>query len=114
MKERIAAKSATQGFPRSRLPELSPEEIELIKGTSDFFGLNHYTISILYRNESVYNLYEVPSMYDDQEIASYQPAEFKPSATDWLKVSTNTYYFWIREWWCKSANWADMFVFHSS
>lgn len=32
MIKRIAEKSAEQGFPRSRLPELSQEEIDFIKG----------------------------------------------------------------------------------
>ncbi|CAG9119619.1 unnamed protein product [Plutella xylostella] len=40
--ERIAEKSAQQGFPRSRLPEFTDEEREYIRGTSDFFGINHY------------------------------------------------------------------------
>lgn len=93
MKERVATKSATQGFPRSRLPELSPEEVELIRGTSDFFGLNHYTTSMVYRNESVYTMHPVPSMYDDLETASYQPAEWKSSAADWLKVRIHILYF---------------------
>ncbi|XP_026324190.1 myrosinase 1-like [Hyposmocoma kahamanoa] len=85
IKEKVAAKSAAQGFPRSRLPELSPEEIDLIKGTSDFFGLNHYSTNFIYRNESVYNMYDAPSLYDDQDIAIYKLAEWKSSAADWLK-----------------------------
>lgn len=92
MKERVAAKSAAQGFARSRLPELSSEEVDLIRGTSDFFGLNHYTTSILYRNESVYTFYEVPSMYDDLETASYALPEWKSSAADWLKVLIHIFY----------------------
>lgn len=92
MKERVAAKSAAQGFARSRLPELSAEEVELIRGTSDFFGLNHYTTSIVYRNESVYTMHDVPSMLDDQEVASYQRAEWKSSEADWLKVSVPSFY----------------------
>ncbi|XP_021203635.1 myrosinase 1 isoform X1 [Bombyx mori] len=35
--------SSKEGFPRSRLPPLSKHEVEFIRGTNDFFGLNYYT-----------------------------------------------------------------------
>ncbi|CAH0726023.1 unnamed protein product, partial [Brenthis ino] len=72
VKERIALKSAAQGFPRSRLPEFTPEEIELILGSSDFFALNHYSTHYVYRNETVLNAYEEPSYEDDLQVLSYQ------------------------------------------
>ncbi|GBP05950.1 Myrosinase 1 [Eumeta japonica] len=72
MKEKIAAKSEKQGYPRSRLPEFTPEEIEYVRGSADFFGLNHYTTEIVYRNESVYGIRPVPSYYDDLETGFYQ------------------------------------------
>ncbi|XP_028155804.1 myrosinase 1-like [Ostrinia furnacalis] len=75
MKERIAAKSAEQGFFRSRLPAFSPEEVEYIRGSSDFFGLNHYTTYYVYRNESSTN-FAVPSFEDDIGADRYQLQEW--------------------------------------
>ncbi|CAK1544189.1 unnamed protein product [Leptosia nina] len=86
MKERIAAKSAEQGFFRSRLPDLSPQEVELIRGTSDFFGINHYTTTLVYRNDSVQGYHNSPSYYDDVGIISYQPETWESTRASWLKV----------------------------
>lgn len=86
MKEKIAAKSAEQGFFRSRLPEFTPEEVEYVKGTSDFFGLNHYSTNLVYRNESVVGLYDIPSFYDDLGNVHYQPADWEQAASGFLKV----------------------------
>ncbi|CAG9566620.1 unnamed protein product [Danaus chrysippus] len=85
VKERIAMKSKEQGFPRSRLPQFTPEEVDLIKGSSDFFGLNHYTTNIVYRNESVNGYYSSPSFSDDVEVISYQEDSWDSGASVWLK-----------------------------
>ncbi|XP_072937020.1 myrosinase 1-like [Epargyreus clarus] len=77
MKKRIASKSASQGFPRSRLPEFTPEEMEYVRGTSDVFGLNHYSTLYVYRNESVFGYYEEPSFNDDLEVLTYQDPEWQ-------------------------------------
>lgn len=76
MKEKVAAKSAAQGFARSRLPEFTPEEVEYVKGSSDYFGLNHYSTNLAYKNESVYGYYDSPSYYDDIEVRLYQKDEW--------------------------------------
>ncbi|XP_049838092.1 myrosinase 1-like [Schistocerca gregaria] len=47
VRQRVAANSKKEGRARSRLPTLSPSEIHLIKGTADFFGLNHYFSSFI-------------------------------------------------------------------
>ncbi|CAK1590862.1 unnamed protein product [Parnassius mnemosyne] len=39
----IAENSRKQGFPRSRLPAFTQEEIEFVKGTYDFYGINYYS-----------------------------------------------------------------------
>uniref|UniRef100_A0A3B3BVB3 Lactase n=1 Tax=Oryzias melastigma TaxID=30732 RepID=A0A3B3BVB3_ORYME len=43
MKRIIRERSLANGLDKSRLPEFTPAEIERIRGTHDFFGLNHYT-----------------------------------------------------------------------
>ncbi|KAI3356505.1 hypothetical protein L3Q82_017710, partial [Scortum barcoo] len=43
MKTIIRKRSLDAGLPESRLPEFTPEELKRIKGTHDYFGLNHYT-----------------------------------------------------------------------
>ncbi|ERL86195.1 hypothetical protein D910_03607 [Dendroctonus ponderosae] len=52
MIERIASRSALEGFARSRLPVFTQEEIEYINGTSDFFGLNSYKVYDVSNSES--------------------------------------------------------------
>ncbi|XP_047096710.1 myrosinase 1-like [Schistocerca piceifrons] len=47
VRQRVAANSKQEGRAKSRLPTLSPSEIHLIKGTADFFGLNHYFSSFI-------------------------------------------------------------------
>uniref|UniRef100_A0A2H1WZM4 SFRICE_030583 n=1 Tax=Spodoptera frugiperda TaxID=7108 RepID=A0A2H1WZM4_SPOFR len=39
----VAKASKKQGFRESRLPAFTEEEIELVRGTYDFFAMNHYT-----------------------------------------------------------------------
>ncbi|XP_047096706.1 myrosinase 1-like [Schistocerca piceifrons] len=46
VKLRVAANSRKEGRTRSRLPTLSPAEVNLIRGTADFFGINHYSFSL--------------------------------------------------------------------
>lgn len=87
MKEKITAKSKVQGFRRSRLPELTPDEVNLIRGSSDFFGLNHYSSNMVYKNESLIGMYEIPSYNDDINVGRYQPNHWKGGASFWLKVS---------------------------
>lgn len=72
MKGIIAYKSAKQGFKRSRLPDFTPEEVEYIRGTSDMFGLNHYSSSYVNTDETIVNNYTVPSRADDIGVYTYK------------------------------------------
>lgn len=48
MIDRIANRSYEEGFRRSRLPVFSSEEVNMIRGTADYLGLNHYSSSDAY------------------------------------------------------------------
>ncbi|XP_059047373.1 myrosinase 1-like [Achroia grisella] len=43
----VTINSEKQGYPRSRLPPFTKHEIDLVRGTFDFFGLNHYTSRLI-------------------------------------------------------------------
>ncbi|XP_022827446.1 myrosinase 1-like [Spodoptera litura] len=80
MIKRIAEKSAEQGFPRSRLPELSQKEIDYIKGTSDFYGFNHYSTKFYTADGYKKGMYSIPS-YDDDIGAVTNYKDYTPAPT---------------------------------
>jgi beta-glucosidase/6-phospho-beta-glucosidase/beta-galactosidase len=88
MKKRIGAKSAEEGFLRSRLPSFTPEEVEYIRGTSDFFGLNHYTTYLVNRNISS-NMYGENLRNPDLGVSIYQLKEWEYSPDSFAAVSFN-------------------------
>ena len=90
LSDRVAAKSAEQGFSRSRLPEFTEEEKAFVRGAHDFFGVNHYTTVMIYALENEQE-FAVPSMMDDINVGYYWDEEWPKSASPWLSVSS----FWI-------------------
>ncbi|CAH2097133.1 unnamed protein product [Euphydryas editha] len=85
LKRNVDTKSAKQGFARSRLPKLSESEVEFIKGTSDFFGLNTYTTKLAYRNASLEGMYAVPSYRDDMGAILVKDDSWPQGASSWLQ-----------------------------
>lgn len=65
MIDRVSNRSKAEGFSKSRLPAFTQEEIAYIKGTSDFFGLNHYKTDTI---EYYYEEPGEPSWTKDAEI----------------------------------------------
>lgn len=84
MIDRIAERSKLQGYESSRLPEFTPEEIEYIKGTSDFFGLNHYSSDIVYYVGEYGE--DTPGFYNDQSTASTVDPNWGTSQASWIHV----------------------------
>ncbi|RZC40245.1 Glyco hydro 1 domain containing protein, partial [Asbolus verrucosus] len=84
MIDRIADRSAKEGFQKSRLPEFTSAEIEYIKGTYDFLGLNHYTTNMVKWRED--DEIGEPHYWKDLSVTSYQDESWEDSASSWLKV----------------------------
>jgi beta-glucosidase/6-phospho-beta-glucosidase/beta-galactosidase len=84
MIERVKTNSLAEGFSASRLPEFTPDEQEMLKGTFDFLGLNHYTSDKVYFAEE--GAGDRPSHWADTGVVGYQDPSWSGSASYWLKV----------------------------
>jgi len=84
MREKIDAKSIEQGFSPSRLPTFTVEDQLDIAGSLDFLGINHYTANMISYQES--NINDV-SYFADSDTAAYQPKEWYPTASSWMRVT---------------------------
>ncbi|XP_028166104.1 myrosinase 1-like [Ostrinia furnacalis] len=81
----VDEKSRQQNYTRSRLPKFSPAEVEYIRGTADFFGLNHYTTYLLSMADK--EVGAVPSHENDVGIVRIQDPNWPSmSSSAWLKV----------------------------
>lgn len=87
MVERIKKLSLEQGFPRSRLPKFTVNEVARIKGTSDFFGLNTYAAYRVTLNDATNSAnYSVPSEeHDAGVVRDFDPA-WNETNSVWFRV----------------------------
>uniref|UniRef100_A0A8D8QLH8 Myrosinase 1 n=1 Tax=Cacopsylla melanoneura TaxID=428564 RepID=A0A8D8QLH8_9HEMI len=81
VRQTVDEKSAKEGRARSRLPRFTAQEIEDLKGSSDFFGLNHYTSFLVTSNES-----SKPDYRSDAGIDQSDDPRWPKAASVWLKV----------------------------
>ncbi|XP_041986099.1 myrosinase 1-like [Aricia agestis] len=85
LSEVIATQSAQLGLP-SLLLEFTDEEREFVRGTADFFGVNHYTGKVVNITK-----YEHPSGGIETHIDySYMPPDWPQSATSWLRQAPHS------------------------
>ncbi|NWY48330.1 LPH hydrolase, partial [Sylvia atricapilla] len=84
MKRRVRERSLAQGLSKSRLPEFTESEKQRIKGTYDYFGLNHYTTVLAYN----LNYPKGVMSYDsDRGVATVTDRSWLSSGSLWLKVT---------------------------
>ncbi len=67
------SKSEQQGFPESRLPTFTPAEAEELLGSSDFLGINYYTVMLV--EDTVADINDI-SYYADQDTITYQDSNW--------------------------------------
>ncbi|XP_026759049.2 myrosinase 1-like [Galleria mellonella] len=81
----VNEKSKEQNYSSSRLPVFSKDEVEYIRGTADFFGLNHYTTYLLSMADK--EVGAIPSHENDVGIVRVQDPDWPSlSSSTWLKV----------------------------
>ncbi|VVD04216.1 unnamed protein product [Leptidea sinapis] len=85
VRERIDNMSISQGFARSRLPVFTPQEVEMVRGSSDFFGLNHYS-TFLMSLSRMEDGWSVPSMDHDIGVKMEHDPTWPTPGSDWLAV----------------------------
>lgn len=88
MKQNVAERSLKEGFTESRLPEFTQSEIQYIKGTYDFFGLNHYSTKYATPQEYTIKPEEPHWTYDTNAYMWFDDA-WEYTGSIWCRVSVN-------------------------
>ncbi|KAJ0171322.1 hypothetical protein K1T71_012872 [Dendrolimus kikuchii] len=82
----VAEASKKRGYKKSNLPEFSKEEIELVRGTFDFYALNHYTSRLARHAEPGEELHLLGDAPDINGKFLVNP-EWTRTASDWFFVN---------------------------
>lgn len=82
MIDEIGNKSLKEGRPWSRLPAMSTELKEYIKGTADFLALNYYSSGLVRPRED--HEYTEVSWWGDTDLNGGQKPEWKRAKSTWL------------------------------
>lgn len=84
MFDEIAERSKKEGRQTSRLPEMTDEIRNYIKGSADFLGYNYYTSRLVQLNTSEINPSEETSWLSDTRLIYSTKPEWKQSKSTWL------------------------------
>eukprot|EP00095_Tigriopus_kingsejongensis_P005520 maker-scaffold282_size228295-snap-gene-0.16 protein:Tk05520 transcript:maker-scaffold282_size228295-snap-gene-0.16-mRNA-1 annotation:"hypothetical protein DAPPUDRAFT_243998" len=83
MIDRIAERSSAQGFSESRLPEFTTEEMDMVRNSSDFMGINYYTTAIV--QDKAFDIEEVSNVADTG-VETTDDSTWYRTASGWLFV----------------------------
>lgn len=82
--EEIDARSKREGRTISRLPKMTEDEKEFIRGSADFLGYNYYSSRLVELNSSDYNPKVEPSWVSDSRIIASVNPSWKRAKSTWL------------------------------
>ncbi|XP_041989106.1 myrosinase 1-like [Aricia agestis] len=82
----IEKNSKEQGYPRSRLPSFTKDEIKLVRGTFDFLAMNHYTSRVgRHTREGESALTYVLGLAEVDGVLYTRP-EWRKAGTSWFYI----------------------------
>jgi beta-glucosidase/6-phospho-beta-glucosidase/beta-galactosidase len=84
MVKEIAESSKREGRYFSRLPEMTEETKNFLRGSADFFGLNYYTSRLLTVDKSPRNYSDTPAWYKDSRNLIDVDKKWKRGKSVWL------------------------------
>ncbi|CAN9497957.1 unnamed protein product [Ophioblennius macclurei] len=84
MKTQVRERSLAAGHAKSRLPEFTPEEVQRINGTYDYFGFNFYTgVLGFHINAPI----EQETYEGDRSVAFIPDRTWIDTGSSWLKIT---------------------------
>lgn len=83
VKEYVDRNSVAENRKVSRLPLFSTAEIEYVKGTADFVGLNYYTSH--YAEAGSQDWMQYPSIDRDQDVTNTKDDRWPIAKSTWLQ-----------------------------
>lgn len=82
--DEIDKRSEVEDRPFSRLPKMSDELRESIRGSADFYGINYYTTSLIEINKAERDPRDPPSWFADSGVKESSDSSWKHAKTVWL------------------------------
>ncbi|CAK1543668.1 unnamed protein product [Leptosia nina] len=81
----IKKKSKEEGYPRSKLPAFTREEIEFVRGTFDYYGINYYTSRLVFPEENITGPYNFWPIFGSRELGiTLKPDPSWKAGHEWL------------------------------
>lgn len=86
IKNKLAIYSISIGAEWSVLPVFTKKQVRYIKGSADFFGLNHYS-TLMAKSLDMSNFFQASPLEQIIGGEVYPDPKWPSSASSWLKVS---------------------------